>query len=67
MEEQNAEHTVILSDELSLRMYDMNILYANLLFLELNIFFAFLHLKFAFGHQNWTSQKWHLEVSRTFS
>ena len=27
----------------------------------------FLHLKFHFGHKKWTSQKWCLEVHRTFS
>ena len=26
-----------------------------------------LHLKFHFGHKKWTSQKWCLEVHRTFS
>ena len=26
----------------------------------------FLHLKFHFGHKKWTSQKWCLEVHRTF-
>ena len=27
----------------------------------------FFHLKFNFGHKKWTSQKWCLEVHRTFS
>ena len=30
-------------------------------------FYRFSHVKFHFGHKEWTSQKWCLEVHRTFS
>ena len=36
-------------------------------FFKKSIFYRFLYLKFHFGHQKYTSQKWCLEVRRTFS
>ena len=51
--------------------YDQNeILHAKndkILEFQKKDFYSFLHVKFHFGQKKWTSQKWCLEVHRTFS